>query len=141
MRGFLGVLVVLLVALVAGVAGFQAGVMSNISAAAGSAVGPGYSWMWGFPHVGGFLFGLLFLLLLIGLFSFAFGGRRARWDRGWRHGVWGYGPMGDPTDPRRQWIEDAHRQLHEEEARRANATTPVPDAPPPPGPGAGPATR
>ena len=36
----------------------------------------------------------------------------------------GYGPTGDPNDPRRQWVADAHRRLHEEDAR-GSGTTPA----------------
>ncbi len=132
MRGFVGILVVLLVALAAGAIGFQAGVVANLGANGGTAV-PAYAW-WGFPHVGGFLFGILFLFLFIGLISFAFRGpRHGSWGRGYRRGRWGYGPMwgpvGDPSDPRSQWIVDAHRRLHEEEARRATDAAPASGSP------------
>jgi hypothetical protein len=123
MRGFVGILVVLLVALAAGAIGFQAGVATNVGANVGTAV-PAYAW-WGFPHIGGFLFGFLFLFLFIGLIVFAFRGPRGGpWGRGYRRGGRGYGPMGgpvgDPSDPRQQWMADAHRRLHEEEARRTS---------------------
>ncbi len=125
MRGFFVILLLALVAVFAGAAGFQAGVMANV----GTATVPGYVWLWGFPHVGGFLFGFLFLFLLIGLFAFAVGGRRrGPWGRGYGRG-WGYGPM-DASDPRRQWIADAHRRLHEEEARRTTVADSIPSAPP-----------
>ncbi len=120
MRGFLGILAVLFVALIGGAIGFQAGVVTNVGAGAATAAPPGWVWWWGFPHFGGFLFGLLFLFLIIGLLSFAFGGRRrGPWARrAYRRG-WGYDPMDDPFDSRRQWMADAHRRLHEEEAHRA----------------------
>ncbi len=122
MRGFLGILAVVLVALVAGTIGFGAGVAANAGGAvsAGTAIAPGYVYWWGFPHFGGLLFGFLFLIFVIGLISFAVRGpRRARWDRGWYRGYWGYGPTHGPADPRHQWMADAHRRLHEEEARGA----------------------
>jgi hypothetical protein len=125
MRGFVGILVVLLVALVSGAIGFQAGVAANIGTTAGATV-PAYALWWGFPHVGGFLFGFLFLFLFIGLIAFAFGGRRrGPWGRGYRdwYGAWG-DPM-DPSDPRRQWIADAHRRLHQQDQQPG-----TPGAPP-----------
>jgi hypothetical protein len=141
MRGFLGILGVLLIAMFAGAIGFWAGV----GAGAGNAVVtagtvPAYVW-WGGPHLGGLLFGFLFLFLIIGLIAFAFGGRRrGPWGRGWQRGGWGPDPMGDPSDPRRQWIAEAHRRLHEEDERRAaqprgsagaaGGTDPAGDVPP-----------
>jgi hypothetical protein len=120
MRGFLGVLGVLFVGLLAGAIGFWAGVASGAgTVVAGSAAAPAYIW-WGGPHLGGLVFGFLFLFLFIGLIAFAFGGRRrGPWGRGWYRGGWGYDPMANPSDPRHQWIADAHRRLHEEDARRA----------------------
>ena len=90
--------------------GFQLGITSNIGAAGGTVV-----WHAGFPFFGWFFFPFLFFFLFIGLLAFAFGGRRRGWGGGpgWGNG---YGPMSS-DDPRRQWIADAHRRLHEEEAR------------------------
>jgi hypothetical protein len=73
----------------------------------------------GFPGLGFLLF-----LLFIGFAVFAVGGRhRAGWGAG--HGPWAGGTAGghaggpgsplDPSDPRRQWVADLHRRLHEEE--------------------------
>ena len=120
MRAFLVLLFTGLVAITAGVLGFQAGVLSSIGAS-----GTGVVYVAGFPPIGGFLLFMLFA----GLILFAIGGRRRRWAG---HGpMGGFGPMGDhgpssgghgPTgdgDPRRQWIVDAHRRLHEDEAARA----------------------
>ena len=123
MRGFLGILGVLFVALFAGAIGFWAGVASGAGSAvvAGGATVPAFVW-WGGPHIGGLVFGFLFLFLFVGLIAFAFGGhRRGPWGRGWHRG-WGYDPMGDPSDPRRQWIAEAHRRLHEEDARHGDRT-------------------
>jgi hypothetical protein len=128
MRGLLGVLFTGVVALTAGAIGFQAGVASNIGAAGGAV------------YLGGGLPGLgfLFFLFLIGFLLFAFGGMRRRaWSRGpmGGPGAWGgrYGPWGgDPTDPRRQWVAEAHRRLHEEEAasRTTGTGDTTPGAPP-----------
>jgi len=105
MRVLIGILLLAFTALAAGLAGFQAGLASNVAAAGGV--------VW----LGGGLpgFGFLFFLLFIGFLFFAFGGRR----RG--PGPWGmypgrgrWGDMGD-GDPRREWIAEAHRRLHEEE--------------------------
>jgi hypothetical protein len=110
MRALFGALVVGAIALTAGVIGFQAGVASNVASAGGVV------WLGGgFPG-----FGFLVFLLFIGFLFFAFGGRRRALGHGpmGGHGSWGdRGPWGD-GDPRRQWIADAHRRLHEEDATR-----------------------
>ena len=114
MRGLIGVLFTGVVALVAGAIGFQAGIASNIGAAGGAVYLGG-----GIPGLG-FLF-FLFFLFLVGFVLFAMGGRRR---------AWAHGPMGGPGrwaghgsfddgDPRRQWVADAHRRLHEEESAAA----------------------
>src|SRR5829696_3685279 len=102
-RALFAVILLGLTALVAGFLGFQAGVASNVGAA-GGAVYMG----WGFPF--GFLFFPFFFLLFFGFLAFALGGRRR-------------GPWGDGSDPRRQWVADAHRRLHEEEGRSAAGTS------------------
>lgn len=113
MRGLIGVLFTGVVALVAGAIGFQAGIASNIGAAGGAVYLGG-----GIPGLG-----FLFFLFCIGFLLFAIGGRRR---------AWAHGPMGGPGrwaghgsfedgDPRRQWVADAHRRLHEEEATAATA--------------------
>lgn len=141
MRGFLGILGVLLVALVAGAFGFWAGIAASAgSVAANGAAVPAYYW-WGGPHIGGLLFGFLFLFLVIGLIAFAFGGRRrGPWGHGWYRGGWGNDPLGDPSDPRRQWIAEAHRRLHEADAassgQAGGSTPPDRDRPPTPPPAA-----
>ncbi|MEO5964344.1 MAG: hypothetical protein ABIR11_02670 [Candidatus Limnocylindrales bacterium] len=108
MRGFFGIIVLGATALVSGLLGFQAGIASNIGAAGGAVyLGGGF---------GGF--GFLFVLLFVGFLFFAIGNRR-------RHGPWGmHGMSGGPGrwghmgggDPRRQWVAEAHRRLHEEES-------------------------
>ena len=128
MRGLFTLLIATIAALVGGVIGFQLGITSNIGAAGGTVV-----WHAGFPFFGWFLFPLFFFLF-IGLLAFAFGGRRRGWGGGPGWGG-GYGPGSGPMstdDPRRQWIADAHRRLHEEEAR-GTGTTPTPDNRPPAG--------
>jgi hypothetical protein len=117
MRALLSLLLFGLTALVAGLVGFQAGIASNIGAAGGAVYLGG-----GFPGFG-FLF--LFLFLFLGVLFLAFAGRRrGPWGYAgpgrWGHGPWS-GPMG-ADDPRRQWIADAHRRLHEEEAGAAGAS-------------------
>jgi hypothetical protein len=128
MRALLGVIVLGLTALAAGFIGFQAGIASNIGSAGGAVyIGGGMPWF-GFPW-----FGFLFFFLFIGFLFFAFSGRRRGWGPYGGHGRMGYGPWGDDTtsgDPRRQWIADAHRRLHEEEARAAAGQAPTGSNPP-----------
>ena len=116
MRGLLGVLFTGVVALTAGAIGFQAGIASNIGAAGGAVYLGG-----GIPGLG-----FLFFLFFVGFVLFAIGGRRRAWAHGpmGGPGPWGgHGPWGTDGDPRRQWVAEAHRRLHEEEARTAGATT------------------
>ena len=124
MRLLLGFLFVGIVAIVAGVLGFQAGVASSVAAGTGGV--PAIVYLGGGFHFGGFLFFLLFFFLFVGLILFAFGGRRRHWAGrdSMGRGPWsgGFGPMGG-GDPRRQWIADAHRRLHEDEAAGAAGTT------------------
>jgi hypothetical protein len=143
MRVLLGAIVLGLTALTAGFIGFQAGIASNIGAAGGAVyLGGGVPWF-GFPW-----FGFLFFFLFIGFLFFAFGGRRrGSWGPYGGHGRMGYGPWGDDTnaggptsgDPRRQWIADEHRRLHEAEARASagqaatGASTPSEPTQPPAG--------
>lgn len=126
MRGFLAFLFLGLVALGAGLVGYNIGVsqaVTTTAAAAGAPVvyaGPhfaGFGW-WFFPF--GFLLFPLFLLGFFGFLAFVFGPRRRFGRGGWgRHG---YGPMDGSWDPRRQWIAEQHRRLHEEDARNAAAS-------------------
>ena len=116
MRGLLGVLFTGVVALVAGAIGFQAGIASNIGTAGGVVYLGG-----GIPGLG-----FLFFLFVIGFLLFAVGGKRHAWGHGPMAGPgsWGgHGPWGTDGDPRRAWIADAHRRLHEEEAMGATGTT------------------
>ena len=122
MRALFGVILVGFTALIAGAIGYQAGISSAVATTAATSGTVVYhaAWGFGFPWFGFLLFPF-FLFLCFGLFAFAFGGRR-RWGGG---PGWGYGPhgsIGNPDDPRRQWIADAHRRLHEEEARAAGST-------------------
>ncbi len=123
MRALFGVILVGFTALIAGAIGYQAGISSTVATAAATSGTVVYhaGWGFGFPWFGFLLFPF-FLFLCFGLFAFAFGGRR-RWGGG---PGWGYGPhgyTGNPDDPRRQWIADAHRRLHEEEARTAGTSS------------------
>jgi hypothetical protein len=118
MRGLIGVLFTGVVALVAGAIGFQAGIASNIGAAGGAVYLGG-----GIPGLG-----FLFFLLFVGFVLFAIGGRRRAWAHGPMGGPgrWGgHGPWGTDDDPRRQWVADAHRRLHEEEATGTTGTAGV----------------
>lgn len=133
MRGFFGVLLLGLVALVGGLIGYQAGLTSTAATAGNAVIVTG-----GFPG-----FGTLCFLLFIGFLFFAFAGRRrawgghGHWGSGYGRGPWG-GPMGGgfgpggpggtgsgpdaSSDPRRQWIAEMHRSLHEAEAKSAGTT-------------------
>jgi len=113
-NGFLGILFLTLVAVVAGLIGYQAGLTSSAAAAGATVVITG-----GFPGVG-----TLFFLLFLGFLFFSFAGRRrGSWGPGRGHGPWAgqMGP-GDPGDPRRQWVADMHRRLHEDDAAAGPAT-------------------
>ena len=115
MRGLIGVLFTGVVALVAGAIGFQAGIASNIGAAGGAVYLGG-----GIPGFG-FLF-FLFFLFFVGFLLFAIGGRRHAWAR-WAARHWAApAPGATDGDPRRAWVADAHRRLHEEEAAAAGTS-------------------
>ena len=124
MRGLFALLAAGGIALVAGLIGYQVGLAQTVAATTGSVVWMG-GFGWGFPF-----FGFIFFFLFIGFLAFAFGGARRR---GWGPGSYGpgHGSYGGPgawsgDDSRRQWIADAHRRLHEEEAKAAATTTPTP---------------
>ncbi len=126
MRGFLAFLFLGLVALGAGAIGYNIGMSSAVTTtAAASGATVVYAGGW---HLGGlfllpFAF-LLFPLFLFGFFAFmafAFGHRRHAWSDGPMGTHGGFGPAGR-QDARRQWIAEAHRKLHEEEAAAARTT-------------------
>ena len=124
MRALFGVIVVGITALVAGAIGYQAGISSAVatSAAASGTVVYHAGWGFGFPWFGFLFFPFLFLLFF-GFLAFAFGGRRrGPWGNGYGRGRWGPWDAADGGDPRRQWVAEAHRRLHEEEARNAGTT-------------------
>lgn len=134
MRALVGTVILGLTALAAGAIGFQAGIASNIGAAGGAVYLGG-----GIPGLG-----FLFFFLFLGFLFFALAGRRrGPWGMAggpgrWGHGPMGHGPWGGPTgdgDPRRAWIAEAHRRLHEEEARATGSTASTATA------GSGPADR
>jgi len=111
---------------IVGVLAYQAGQASVATVATSGAatavpvyVGHyGWGFGWGFGFLG-FLIPLFFILLLVGLFR---AGRRG-WGYGpgprggWYGRGYGFGPgdPSDPRDPRRDWIERMHRELHEAE--------------------------
>jgi len=141
MRGFLASLFLGLVALGAAAVGYNIGVsqaVTTTAAASGATVVYAGGW-----HLGGLLllpiaFFLvpLFFMTFFGFLAFAFGPRRRFGHGGWGgHGGWdgregghgpsGFGPMGGGHgfDRRREWVAEAHRRLHEEEARTASASS------------------
>ena len=126
MRALFGVILVGFTALIAGAIGYQAGISSTVATAAATSGTVVYhaGWGFGFPWFGFLLFPFCFFLFF-GFMALLFGGRRRGWGPGYGSGRWG-GPWDatDSGDPRRQWVADAHRRLHEEEARNAG-TTPV----------------
>jgi hypothetical protein len=81
----------------------------------------GWGFGWGFGFLG-FLIPLFFIILLIG----AFRGRRGWGPGGSYRGGWTDYPGGDPRDPRRRWIQQFHRELHDaEDAGRSPSTPPT----------------
>ena len=140
MRGFLAFLFLGLVALGAGAVGYNIGVSQAVTTTAGAAGATVvYAGGW---HLGGllllplafFLVPVLFMTFF-GFLAFAFGPRRRFGHGGWGgHGGWagaegGHGPMGAGFGPghgydrRREWVAEAHRRLHEEEARTASTSS------------------
>jgi hypothetical protein len=118
MRGAFILIGGLAIALGAGLVGYQLGISANVATEAGTAAAVPVYGYWGYPHFfGGFLFFPLFFFLFLGLLFLAFGWRR-RGPWGYGRG-YGYGPMSE-GDPRREWIVDAHRRLHEEDERRGS---------------------
>ena len=126
--GLARVLFLTIFALVAGAIGYQIGLGTHVAESGATVV---YAGGFGF---GGF--GFLFFLFIVGLILFSFGGRRRAWGG---HGAWGpgygrgwggpVGPGGDSAasghvDPRRQWVADMHRSLHEADARAAEGASP-----------------
>jgi hypothetical protein len=117
------ILVVILLiggAVTLGVSAYNAGVSAGLAQTAGGVVGTGgyvvpggpyvgYGWGWGFGHgfgFFGFLGGLLFLFLLIGLIRAAVGGPR----RGWGGG---YGPHHGPGGGWAGGWEERAREAHD----------------------------
>jgi hypothetical protein len=115
--GFFGILSLGLVAVVAGLVGYQAGFASHTVASGATVVVAG-----GSPGLGFLSFFLLFLGFVLCAFADR---RRGPWGPVRGHGPWagrmgpggpgGFGPSVDHSDPRRQWIADLHRSLHEDE--------------------------
>jgi hypothetical protein len=115
--------VLLVVVLIAGAIGigvmaYDAGVTAGLAQNGEVVVSPGYpvgpyaGWGWGFGHgfgFFGFLGGLVFLFLLIGLFRAAFGGPRRGWGPGYGRGWYGGGWRDEQG---RTW-EDRARETHD----------------------------
>ena len=134
-------IVVILGAISLGVTAYNAGVTAGLAetgrvmVADGGYVAPvpayvGYGWGVGWGHgfgFFGFLGGLLFLFLLIGLFRAAFGGPR----RGWRPGYGGrsgWASSGWRDDESRTW-EDRARATHDAWHREHPEGPDVPERP------------
>jgi hypothetical protein len=103
-------------------AGVTAGLVQSghaVVVADGYAVAPGaayvgYGWGWGHGFgFFGFLGGLLFLFLIIGLLRAAFGGPRHGWGPGYRRG-WGGDGHRDAWEER---VRETHDALHREADR------------------------
>ena len=113
--------VVIVGAISLGVGAYNAGVTAGLAQTGGvvvtnggyvapGAAYVGYGWGHGFGFFG-FLGGLLFLFLLIGLIRAAFGGPRRGWGPGYGHrGGWGPGGWRDAEG--RTW-EDRARATHD----------------------------
>lgn len=107
-----------------GVSAYNAGVSAGLVQSGQVVVTPGgypvapyvgYGYGWGGGHgfgFFGFLGGLLFLFLFLGLIRAAVGGGRRGWGPG-GHGSWGPGgPGGWRSDAWEQRIKDTHDALH-----------------------------
>ena len=124
--GLFAVLTLAAVSVVSGLIGYNAGLTSTAVAAGATVVVTG-----GFPGFGTLLF--LFFLFFMTSMAFGFSRRKRAWMAGHDgqhgHGPWGAGrpggsgfgpgcgPMGNPADPRRQWVAEMHRRLHEDEVK------------------------
>jgi hypothetical protein len=126
-------LVILLIggAVTLGVSAYNAGVTAGLAQTGqvvvtnGGYVAPGaayvgYGWGFGWGHgfgFFGFLGGLLFLFLVIGLIRAAFGGARHGWGPGYGHRRgWGYGGWED----RAREAHDAWHREHPESSDRSD---------------------
>lgn len=124
MRAALALLTTAGIAIGAGALGYQAGVTSAAGAAGAGAgtvvIGAGF-------HLFGMFLFLPFLFFSFIALAALVGGRRRHhgpWGMHWAadgRGGWGgpMGPHGPFADGRRAWVAEAHRKLHEEEARAA----------------------
>jgi hypothetical protein len=102
MRSIVGIIAVLVIAAVVGAGAYQLGVAQGL-AGAGTAVAPVYYHPYAFGGVG-FLFPLLFILLIFFLLRGAFWGGWGRRYGGVGPGYWG---------PRSR-LEEWHREMHAE---------------------------
>ena len=112
--GLIGVLATLLIALAAGVIGYNLGLGANVASVAttggATVVYPG--WGFGFPFFG-FIFAILFFVLIFGLI------RRAAWGGHRGYGAGGWGPRGgwegrSMPPMADEMLERWHRQKHGE---------------------------
>ncbi|HEY5628217.1 MAG TPA: hypothetical protein VIR16_01790 [Candidatus Limnocylindrales bacterium] len=133
MRGFLAFIFLGLVALGAGAIGYNIGVSHEVAttaAANGATVVYDGGWHWSGLFFLPFAFFLvpLFFFSFFGFLAFAFGPRR-RFGRGWGDhdhdgGPMGFGPMGGRHwDRRSEWIAEAHRRMHEDDAARGGPSS------------------
>jgi hypothetical protein len=124
MRAILGFFFFGLVALAAGTLGFQAGVASAVAGGTGH---PGaLLFLMGGPH-----FGSLFFLFFLFAIAIAIGGARRRHRmHAWADGpMGGHGPWGNrfaEGDPRRSWMTEMHRQMHEADAAKPQTGSATP---------------
>jgi hypothetical protein len=117
MRGF-GIIVTFVIAAIVGVGAYQLGVAQGL-ATTGTAVAPvAYYHPFFFFGGFGFLFPLLFILLMFALIRGAFGG----WGR---HYGGGWGKAGYYQSPRER-LEALHKELHGEKPTDTGTTSPPP---------------
>jgi hypothetical protein len=109
MRGF-GIIVTFVILAIVGIGSYQLGLAQG---AGGTAVAPApYYYPFFF---GGFLFPLLFTLLVV----FAIGGAARAWGRGGHSGGWAY-------QSRRERLEELHREMHGEKPKDQSASSASP---------------
>jgi hypothetical protein len=134
-RGWAIVAAILGVLLVVGIAvgAYHAGVNTGVRDAAGpghpiEVVGGPYGWHGGFGFFPfGFLFFPLFVIGIVLLIGFAFGGPR-RWGH---HGGWGPGGYGPWSDEARNRFEERAGEWHRRQHEQTSTTTDPGGGPPP----------
>ena len=118
MRGTFGIVVTLVIAALVGIGAYQLGVSQGL-AGTGTAVAPVayYHPFFGFGFFG-FLFPLLFLFLIFGLFRAAFWG--GGWGRRYGGGYWH-----DPAGRLEEWHKRAHDQTSGTSGPSSGTTPPT----------------